>query len=152
MKEDSVIDVKTVFPKMGQQESQFEEMYRRMAAGFGITQCEMWIYYFLLLGGEGVTQQTISSQMRYPKQTVNSAVAKLVRSGMVAIADGAGRSKVLSLTPQGQAFANATVRRLVEAELRAAERFGSRKLATLYRLSGEYLQALQKEFDNSLLS
>ena len=141
-------EIKAMFSRMGKQEGMFEALYRSIASSFGISTCEMWIYYFLLIEQDGVTQQTICSQMSFKKQTVNSAVAKLVKEGMLALTamNENNKSKTLSLTPKGMEFANNTVNSLLNAELKAAQKFGKRKLNSLCMLRDEYLDVLQSEF------
>ena len=153
MMEDNNIktEIKALFSRMGKQESMFEALYRSIASLFGISTCEMWIYYFLLIEQDGVTQQTICSQMSFKKQTVNSAVAKLVKEGMLALTamNENNKSKTLSLTPKGAEFANNTVNSLLNAELKAAQKFGKRKLNSLCTLRDEYLDILQSEFSKN---
>ena len=148
MEKNNKTEIKAMFSRMGKQESQFEALYRSVASSFGISTCEMWIYYFLLIEQDGVTQQTICNQMSYKKQTVNSAVAKLVREGMLTLTamNENNKSKTLSLNPKGTEFANKTVNSLLDAELRAAQKFGKRKLDSLCMLRDEYLDILQSEF------
>lgn len=146
--------IKSTFSQMGNQESRFDSLYRRAAASFGLTQCEMWIYYFLLLAPGEVTQYTVSSQMAFPKQTVNSAVARLATAGMVQLRQDLHdrKRKTLSLTPAGLGFAQKTVQRLVDAELSAAQHFGSEKLMLLNTLRKEYYELLEEVFENGILT
>lgn len=141
-------EIKALFSRMGKQEGMFEALYRSVASSFGISTCEMWIYYFLLIEQDGVTQQTICSQMSFKKQTVNSAVSKLVKEGMLTLTamNENNKSKTLSLTPKGAEFANNTVNSLLNAELKAAQKFGKRQLNSLCMLRDEYLDVLQNEF------
>ena len=142
---------------MGQQDSMIDALYRSAAASYGLTACEMWIYYFLLIehetedGGEaGVTQQTICSHMMFPKQTVNSAVQKLAANGMLTIepSRSGGRAKVLRLTAEGLAFAKSTVAHLVDVEMRAAEKLGLKKLSRIVALRDEFYCIIKKELNN----
>ena len=52
-------EIKALFSRMGKQEGMFEALYRSVASSFGISTCEMWICYFLLIEQDAVTQQTI---------------------------------------------------------------------------------------------
>ena len=141
------MSIEELFSLMGKQESRFAGMYRDMAARFRLSESEMWIYYFLLMQPSGLTQQDICSQMSIKKQTVNSAVAKLVMEEMVTLApvSEGSKSKILSLTTKGREFAECTVGRMLKAELRAAQKFGIRKLERLCKLQEEYFLTLRKE-------
>ena len=138
---------------LGKQDSLYDSLYRRVAMRFGISSCEVLILYFLLLEEENATQSKICSQIMYPKQTVNSAVAKLVKNGMVVLTEveGTGKSKRLTLTPKGEEFANQTVNRLFQAEIRASKQMGIEKLKLLCDLRNEYYELLKKEFEADFL-
>ena len=153
MEENNHEDIKAIFTQMGMQESLFEALYSRVASAFGLTTCEMWIYYFLLIEENGITQRDICSQMSFKKQTVNSAVAKLVKNGMLilSITDGNSKNKILMLTPEGREFAQRTVSQLLEAELKAAKKFGSKKLISFCKLRDEYYGTLLQEFEKNFL-
>ena len=153
MEENNHEDIKAIFTQMGKQESLFEALYSRVASFFGLTTCEMWIYYFLLIEDNGITQRDICCQMSFKKQTVNSAVSKLVKNGMMTLsaADGNSKNKILMLTPEGREFAQRTVNQLLEAELKAAKKFGSKKLSSFCKLRDEYYGTLLKEFEKDFL-
>ena len=153
MESNELKSIKAIFTQMGKQESLFEALYSRVASAFELTTCEMWIYYFLLIEENGITQREICNQMSFKKQTVNSAVAKLVKNGMLTLStsDGNSKNKNLMLTPQGQVFAQRTVNQLLEAELKAAKKFGSKKLSTFCKLRDEYYGTLLKEFEKDFL-
>jgi hypothetical protein len=53
-------EIKALFSRMGKQEGMFEALYRSVASSFGISTCEMWIYYFLL-----IEQDRFSLNQRY---------------------------------------------------------------------------------------
>lgn len=153
MEEKNYEEIKTVFTQMGTQESLFEALYSRVASAFGLTTCEMWIYYFLLIEENGITQRDICSQMSFKKQTVNSAVSKLMKNGMLTLSasDGNSKNKILMLTPEGREFAQRTVNQLLEAELKAAKKFGSKKLSSFCKLRDEYYGTLLREFEKDFL-
>ena len=137
--------IEELFSLLGKQESQFAAMYRNIAAGFGLSETEMWIYYMMLIHTDGVTQQIISRQLSYKKQTVNSAVAKLVRKGTLMLTDNSenNRSKIVRLTEKGQEFVEKTVKVLLTTEMKAAKKFGKRKLESLCNLQEEYFRTLK---------
>jgi len=153
MEENNYEEIKAIFTQMGKQESLFEALYSRVASAFGLTTCEMWIYYFLMIEANGITQRDICSQMSFKKQTVNSAVSKLVKNGMLTLSttDGNSKNKILMLTPEGREFAQLTVNQLLEAELKAAKKFGSKKLSSFCKLRDEYYGTLLKEFEKDFL-
>jgi DNA-binding MarR family transcriptional regulator len=103
---------------------------------------------FSRMGKQEGMFEAIYRSVASKKQTVNSAVAKLVKEGMLTLTamNENSKSKTLSLTPKGAEFANNTVNSLLNAELKAAQKFGKRKLNSLCMLRDKYLDVLQNEF------
>ena len=152
MEEHDNMAIKAMFAQMGAHESLYDAMYRKAASVFGLSACEMWIFYFLLIEPKGVTQQQICRQMMSPKQTINTAVARLAGNGMLSIDTEKHKNKMLRLTPKGYKFAQGTVGRMQEAEMWAVQCFGYQKLARLCKLQGEYYETIKKEFDATFLN
>lgn len=151
MVQEGKTDMKELFMQIGHQDSVIDALYRATAVSYGLTTCDMWIYYFLLLEPEGISQHTICDQIMSPRQTVNSAVKKLSRNGMLTIGqnDGDGRSRLLRLTEKGETFARQTVLKLLNAELRASERLGMNTLRQIFTLRDEYFRIIREELEKS---
>ena len=79
------------------------QLYRDVAASFGISESAFSILYAIFLAGEnGISQRDICVQMCIGKQTVNSSIHKLEREGVVVLKSGPGRRGLLAhLTPVG---------------------------------------------------
>ena len=93
--------------EMGKQDNRFDSLYRRVSASFEMSACAMWIFYYLLLSDDGMTQLEMTEAMRFPKQTVNSAVQNLVKDNLVTLeaVQGTRNSKKVLLTKRGRDFA-----------------------------------------------
>ncbi|RLP10717.1 MarR family winged helix-turn-helix transcriptional regulator [Propionibacterium australiense] len=133
---------------MGRQDKLFAALYRQAASAFGVSECAMWVLYFIRGAEEPITQQELIELMMFPKQTINSAVSTLARRGYVALEPipGTRNRKNVLLTPAGDAFASSTVERLLTAEERAVAVMGFEKAARYVALRDEFLEALQEEF------
>ena len=59
------------------------EIYRRAAKNFGISESVFWILYSLTEAGGTLRQSVISAMTCLPKQTTNSALKKLESDGMI---------------------------------------------------------------------
>lgn len=139
--------------RMGREDNRYDALYRRVYAAFGVAPCAMWALYFLLASDDGLSQHEIAGMMMFPKQTVNSAVARLVMDGMVEFAAIAGtrKEKKVRLTAAGRDFAKRTVGHLLEAEIRATKKLGVAKMNALSDLRAEYLDLLKAEFEKDFL-
>jgi len=139
--------------RMGREDSRYDALYRRVYTAFGLAPCATWVLYFLLASENGLTQHEIAGMMMFPKQTVNSAVARLANVGMVEFTamDESRKKKCIRLTAAGRDHADQTVNRLLQAEIRATRKLGEEKMNALSDLRAEYLELLKAEFERDFL-
>lgn len=136
---------------LGTQEKQFDALYRKAAVKYGLSDCSMWVLYFLSLHGD-LTQQEMTEMMMFPKQTINSAIGSLQKKGYVAltaIKESYGRKRV-SLTAEGKALAEKTVVRMMNAETKALKTLGYEKTEQFIALYKEFYEALSDSIDGVL--
>lgn len=126
------------------------QLYRDVAASFGISESAFNILYAIYLAGEkGIAQRDICMQMCIGKQTVNSSIHKLEREGVVVLESGPGRRGLLAhLTPVGLELAERTIVPMIEAELAALREFDDRELELALLLGRRYTDALRSHFAN----
>ena len=124
------------------------QLYRDVAASFGISESAFSILYAIFLAGEkGISQRDICVQMCIGKQTVNSSIHKLEREGVVVLKSGPGRRGLLAhLTPVGLELAERTIVPMIEAELAVLREFGDRELELSLLLGRRYTDALRSHF------
>ncbi|MBR0031566.1 MAG: MarR family transcriptional regulator [Treponema sp.] len=139
--------------EMGKQDNRFDSLYRRVSASFEMSACAMWIFYYLLLSDDGMTQLEMTEAMMFPKQTVNSAVQNLVKDNLVTLeaVQGTRNSKKVLLSKKGRDYAEKTVKRLLQAEIRATQKFGEEKTQAYISLREEYMTLLKAEFESDFL-
>ena len=124
------------------------QLYRDVAASFGISESAFSILYAIFLAGEkGISQRDICVQMCIGKQTVNSSIHKLEREGVVVLKSGPGRRGLLAhLTPVGLELAERTIVPMIEAELAVLREFDDRELELSLLLGRRYTDALRSHF------
>lgn len=124
------------------------QLYRDVAASFGISESAFSILYAIFLAGEkGISQRDICVQMCIGKQTVNSSIHKLEREGVVVLKSGPGRRGLLAhLTPVGLDLAERTIVPMIEAELAALREFDDGELELALLLGRRYTDALRSHF------
>lgn len=133
---------------IGNQEKQFDALYRNVGTLFGLPDCAMWILYFLSSSEQELSQQDLIGKMMFPKQTINSAVTGLAKKGLVELCmiPGTRNRKKVMLTETGKALAENTVHRLFQAECRAVEQMGAERMTTFMELYRDFFTCLQQEF------
>ena len=98
-----------------------DDLYRSAAKNCGMAECAFWILYTLRVEEKSFTQAEICEFLVEPKQTVNSALKKLVR-----------------LTPKGEQLARERVDRIPEAEAAALRAMSPDDCAAFLRLTRQY--------------
>lgn len=103
---------KEYLSEMNAQEKRFGALYRQAALTFGMSECAMWVLYFLVCADKPLTQQELTEQMMFPKQTINSAVTNLAQKGYLELRTipEMRSSKRLVLSLEGETLARATVK------------------------------------------
>ena len=101
--------------------NQYTALYRSVAARNGFSETQFRILYHLYLEQESFMQNELAEQFCLSKQTVNSAVAKLIDMGFVRLGKAAAgkNSKLVSLTESGLQRCEECVKPLLEAENKA---------------------------------
>ena len=98
--------------------NQYNALYRDIAAHNGFSETQFRILYHLYLEQESFMQNELAEQFCLSKQTINSAIVKLIDMGFVRLSKGrAGKnSKLVSLTESGLQRCQECVKPLLEAE------------------------------------
>lgn len=124
-----------------------DKLYYELARDCGLSETAYWIMYALEVSGGCVTQRQIAGDFSYSKQTVNSALKTLAARGLVTLAPAEDdrRTKLVSLTPAGRAFADERIRPAIAAEDRAFTSLAPAERAELLRLVRAYASAIDAE-------
>ncbi len=105
-----------------------DDLYRAVARRCGLSDCAFWVLYALRESGRPMTQSDVCAAVYQPKQTVHSALKKLMAEGFLRLTEGRDRrSKYLTLTESGHALMARTVDDVVAAETAAMNTLGGRR-------------------------
>lgn len=131
---------------------QFNEcnaLYHAVAQRYGLSDAAFWVLYALRTTHEPQTQNRMAAEWGQPKQTLNSAVAAMVKKGLVELCPGNGAhsGKIVTLTDEGRALAARTVEPVIAAEQQAMTRQGLAEVEQNCRLTQRYLECLRQEFE-----
>lgn len=125
---------------------EFCELYRDIAASFGLSESAWDILYVISMAeGDGVSQRRICDEMCLGKQTVNSSVHKLSREGIVSV-ERVGRESVVRLTEAGRALAARAIEPVIEAEKAALADMGEQACSQMLALSRRFACVLRRRF------
>ena len=122
-----------------------EEIYRTVAKSFGLSDCAFWILYCIRQSEEKVTQKDICNFIFQPKQTVHSALKKMVEDGLIEVGDYNGkRHKYVTLTEKGEAFSQKTVDLVFEEEIAIFEDMDASEREIAMKLLAKYSDSLSR--------
>ena len=134
--------MKSAFQEFNQIDGRIERSYHAAAVKMGLSDSELWILYTLLTNDEKMLQAELTALTAMSKTTVNSALKKLEREGVLLLTPGSGRNICVSLTEKGMQLSENTVCRLVELENRIYESWSPDEQALLIRLNRDYADKL----------
>lgn len=97
---------------------EIDDLYHNIASYYGLSDSTFWIIYSLYEKPEGLTQKEICSNWSYSKQTINSAIKKLLDLKYINMenATPSNYGKKICLTSLGLDIANQTIKKVMEAE------------------------------------
>lgn len=122
-----------------------DDLYRAAARGFGLSDCAFWVLYALREAERPMTQSDVCAAVYQPKQTVHSALKKLIGEGCLRLAEGRDRrSKYLVLTERGEALARRTVDPVMAAETAAMDTLTEAERTQFLSLCRRYNTALRQ--------
>ncbi len=122
-----------------------DDLYRAAARGFCLSDCAFWVLYALREAERPMTQSDVCAAVYQPKQTVHSALKKLIGEGCLRLAEGRDRrSKYLVLTEQGEALVRRTVDPVMAAETAAMDTLTEAERTQFLSLCRRYNTALRQ--------
>lgn len=122
-----------------------DDLYRAAARGFGLSDCAFWVLYALREAERPMTQSDVCAAVYQPKQTVHSALKKLMGAGYLQLAEGRDRrSKYLVLTERGEALVRRTVDPVMAAETAAMDTLTEAERTQFLSLCRRYNAALRQ--------
>lgn len=140
-------DTNEVFVDFLRVDQIFNQLYREAASRMGLSRSSFNVLYSVHYLGKGCLQKDICDTSCLPKQTVHSAVDKLVDEGLLRKESGSGRAVALYLTPAGEKFVEARIVPVVQAEQRAFESMSSEEQQCYYDLAMRLTDAFRAEVE-----
>ena len=130
--------------KYNQLVNRFSSLYHSAAVKFGFSDTQYWLLYALYKSEDEVTQNDLAIMLSTAKQTINSAISKLVREDILTLKKrlGCRNSKTVELTEKGVQLCDRCIKPLIEAEERANIKIPAKEMEiflSVYEKKFEYL-------------
>ncbi len=127
--------------------NEYSELYHALALNCGISDSQYWLIYTVYTSKSIVTQNDLAKLLGSPKQTINSAVSRLLSRNYVKLeqCSGAGNLKSVELTEQGRRFCEKYIDPVLKAEEKAMSKFSDFELKAFLQLSVKRLENIKEE-------
>lgn len=129
---------------------EIDSVYHDAALRFGISDSAFQIIYTLYSEGGSCLIGDICAFSGMSKQTVNSALRKLEKDGIVILAHYDGKKKNVIFTDSGVAFAADTVARVIDTENRIFSGWGEENAELYINLTKKYLDEFRRDIKEIL--
>ncbi len=124
---------------------EIEAVYHDSSLKFGISDSVSKILYAICSVGDSFLLNDICRDTGLSKQTVNSALRKLERDGIVYLEAVDGKSKKVCLTEKGKLFADNTAFCLIEIENAIFESWSDSDVQKYLELTERFLLSLKEK-------
>ena len=126
---------------------EMDDIFHVYAVEHGLSDSAFWILYTLCQAEKTYTQNDFCEEWYYPKQTVHSAVAGLIKTGYVTLehVPGSRNIKGIVLTAKGSEYSDAHIQPIVTAERRAFAQLSEEEQAIYFRLVRKHLDLFDRE-------
>lgn len=125
--------------------AEMDAVYHEAARKAGISDSVMRILYTLAAFGDECTQSNVCYLTGISRQTINSAIRKLEREGIVYLGTDSRKNKPIRLTEKGKALAEEKVVPVLEAEKEMFSSWDEKERQELMRLTKKYLDQLKEQ-------
>ena len=128
------------------------QLYHRLARSCGLSDCAFWLLYTLREEEGPLTQTQLSEILCLPRQTVNSALKRLVKEGCLRLeaVDGNLKNKQVMLTDRGEELLRSSVDLVFRLEENASARLTEKERTALLSLGKKLMNAFRAETDHFL--
>ena len=94
------------------------DFYHKASVWSGLSDAAYWVMFSVCWKQEKISQSDLCAENYFPKQTINSAVTKLLKQEFVTLiaSDDNKKRKLIKLTTQGVAFCKQYVEPIFEVE------------------------------------
>ncbi len=124
-----------------------DNLYHEVAVKLGLSNTTMTILYVLSQNNGSCVQRDIYHLTGLTRQTVNSAVRKLVKDGILATTAGEGRTVNITLTPAGCELAKKTVYRILQMEDEIFESWSDEEIDFYLKLTERYRDQMREKIE-----
>lgn len=118
-------------------------VYRIIVKQYDMSECQFWILYALTEEQKPLTQSELMRYINFPKQTIHSAIHKLIDENIILLQEINGNKKSYVLSKQGKELSEKTVQIVIQDEINVFEQFTEEERQQFLSLTQKYIELLE---------
>lgn len=127
--------------------NEINSIYHDAAMRMGISNSTQSILYVICENGDRCLQSEIYKQTGISRQTINSAIRKLEKDGIVYLEQGQGRNTIVCLTDVGKEIADQKARPIIRIENEIFDEWTEEESRMYQELTERYRDSLKKKLN-----
>lgn len=128
--------------------SEISAIYHETAVKLGLSDSALNILYAVCENKGRCPQSEVCRLTGVSRQTINSAIRKLERDGVIVLEPGAGRNTIVCLTEAGERVVEEKIRPIIEAENAIYALWSEEERWEYLRLTQQYRDELKKRLNH----
>lgn len=129
---------------------EMDDLYHDIALKLGLSDSAFIILYTICTIGDGCLQKDICNTAYISKQTVNSSIKNLERSGILSLKAGKGRDMHIHLTPVGKKVLEEKIIPVIQMENQIFAELSPKERQLLLELTKKYMMQLRDKSEKLL--
>ena len=117
--------------------------YHEAALRMGINDAELVTLYIIYGKGGECDKSEIYKKAGMTRMALSTSLSKLVKEEKVTLTRGAGKNVTVTFTEKGAAFANATVKKIIDIERDVISTWDKQEREIFVKLSERYLEQIR---------
>ena len=138
------MDMKIAFKEYNHIMGRIEAAYHEAALKMNMADSEFDILYTLNTYPAGCKQSTLYKESGLTKSTVNSAIKKMEKNGIVVLTPGMGRNTYVVLTERGKVLMQNTVHKIIRIENEIFESWTKEEQDMFIYLNKDFAEKISK--------
>lgn len=122
-----------------------DALYHEAARRLGISDADFYILYVLVEAKGSIPQRDIYKESGMARSTVNSAIKKLEKKGILTLESLDGRSTVVRITYRGRRLSRDTVEKVIEIENKIYDAWTEEEKQTAIKLNRDFMDKFALE-------
>lgn len=124
--------------------NQMSGIYHAIVKQYKMSECQFWILYALTVEEKPLSQAELIRYLIAPKQTIHSAIHKMISEEYITLKEISGTKKYYMLTKKGNELSSHTVKKVILDEIHVFDAFTEEERKTFISLLTKYIQQMER--------